>query len=120
MMKLSEMPTIQAAACMVDLAAPVEKIMSHPKVAEMLESRGKTTMSVIDFAKVIIQLVPVMMRDYYKDMVRVVAVLTNKSTEEINAQPIKETIADIRGFWDEDLKTFFSSSAPTEQGASSM
>lgn len=114
-MKLSEMSTQQAAACMADLAAPVETIMNHPKVSEWLDSRDKnlTTTSMIGM---IARFIPVFLRDYYDETVRIISALTGKSAKEISCQPIKTTIADVSSVWDEDLQDFFKSSTPTEPG----
>lgn len=117
-MKLSEMSTQQAAACMADIAAPVETIMGHPQMAEMLNN-GVKTLTVSSMIGMIARFVPVFLRDYYSETVRIISTLTGKSVTEINRQPVKTTIADVRSVWDEDLKDFFASSTPSEQGASS-
>lgn len=117
-MKLSEMSTQQAAACMADLAAPVETIMSHPKVAEWLDNRNQN-LTVTSMIGMIARFIPVFLRDYYSETVRIISTLTGKPVSAINTQPIKTTIADVRDVWDEDLKDFFKSSTPTEPGESS-
>ena len=114
-MKLSEMPTNQAAICLADLAIPAEKIVSHPNVDDLINSSGNTSMSLTDYIKMVLQLIPVLLRDYYSELIRVVAILTGKSEEEVNKQPIKATIEDVRNFWDEELLNFFKSFARTEQ-----
>ena len=101
-MKLSEMPTQQAAACMADLAAPVETIMNHPQVADLM-SNGVNTLTVTSMIGMIARFVPVFLRDYYSETVRIIATLTGKPVTEINSQPVKVTIADVRSVWDEDL-----------------
>lgn len=107
-MKLSEMTTKQAAACMAELAAPIEAIAKHPKMREMLEKRNEEENASIPAVDLLAIALPVLCRDCFDDTAKVLAVLTGKTAKEIASQPIRQTIRDARDVFDADLASFFS------------
>lgn len=113
-MKLSEMTTRQAAAALVDLAVSVEEITSHPAFLRCLSSfssmsRDDDKEKASDRGlRMILDLLPVLLKDCYKSTISILSVLTGKSVEQIDNQSVFQTIRDVRDSWDADLKSFFS------------
>lgn len=113
-MKLSEMTTRQAAAALVDLAVPVEEISSHPAFLRCMDSFSNMTQKdAKDQAsarglRMILDLLPVLLKDCYQSTISILSVLTGKSVEQIDNQSVFQTIRDVRDSWDADLKSFFS------------
>lgn len=116
-MKLSEMSTDKAADALVKIAEPAAEIMEDTKALEMLERMGK-----LDGAPMAAQLgflirnvVPLLLRDHRKAAYTVLSVLTGKAEKEIAAQPIGETVKDVRESVDNDLLGFFTSAKEQRQ-----
>lgn len=109
-MKLSEMDTRQLAAALCSLAAPIDRLCADKDVMAVIATiaTGKGSL-----AAMLGKAAPVLLDKHYDDVVAVLAALTGKTADEISAQSGMQTIADIRACLDQDLGSFFSSSAPT-------
>lgn len=106
-MKLSEMPTKKAAACLTELAAPVGVLLKNEAVREYLEKAAKQKASIPMLADALGVLLPVFLRDHYHETVKVISVLTDKTPDVIDEQPIAATMKDVRESVDGDLIGFF-------------
>lgn len=106
-MKLSEMSTRKAAECMVELAAPVGALVKDPAVREYLEKAAQKKASIDMLADAVGVLLPVFLQKHYSETVKVLSILTGKSAPEIDEQPIKTTISDVKESLDGDLFGFF-------------
>ena len=106
-MKLSEMPTQKAAEAMAALAAPIGKLAKSPAVKKWIASNGQTDMTLESMTEILADVLPVFLKDNYNDTVKVVSVLSGKTVDVINEQPIKTTIEDLKASMDGDLLSFF-------------
>ena len=121
-MKLSEMSTDRACDCMLALAEPVGNIVEDGKVAaaitDLMSQSDKITAAEA-VGKAVRKILPLALREHRADVYQILAALTGKTTVEIAAQPIGQTISDAKGAFDRDLADFFQSSAATAQSAAS-
>lgn len=106
-MKLSEMSTRKAAACMAELAAPIGTLMKSKAVQEYLDKAAKQKASIPMLADAIGVLLPVLLRDHYAETVKVLSILTGKTADEIGEQPVRITISDVNASFDGELIGFF-------------
>ena len=115
-MRISEMNTKEAAACLCKIAAPVGRIGEDKALNAYLrklnENKGKTLLEVISGA--MSTLLPVMLENHYADVIAVLSALTGKSAEEIEEQNILVTMRDAQGVIDKDLLDFFTASRGTD------
>lgn len=109
-MKLSEMTTRRAAECLCDIAAPVGRLLDSPALKTWYEQNKGESVSIHGF----IPLVPVLLRDHYDDTAAIVAALTGKTREQIDNQPIMQTVHDVQESMDEELISFFRRAPVTE------
>ena len=105
-MKLSDMTTEKAFACMARMVPHVAQIMSDPAVAE-----AKQKLIAMDDeltgGDVMLAIYPLLMRDHCEAVCGIVAALSDKTLEEVKAQPFEETLAAIREGFTEELFSFF-------------
>lgn len=106
-MKLSEMSTKQAAVCMVEIAAPMGAIAKNATMMEWLQKVNAEKREQRSALQMITELIPVLLRDNYDDVIHIVAVLCDKTKEEVDKQPVKQTIADVKASLDGELLDFF-------------
>lgn len=107
-MKLSEMSTQKAAACMAELCAPMSAMVKNPVVKEYFDKAKNNEVNMDLAVDAFSVLLPVFLRDHYVEVAKVLSILTGKSQKEINEQPIKQTISDAKNVFDGDLLSFFS------------
>ena len=107
-MKLSEMPTRKAAECMVDLAAPFAVIAKNPVVKEYAKKSAHKEANIDLLSDAVAVMLPVFLRDHFAETVKILAILTGKTAEEISDQSLKVTISDVRESFDGELIDFFS------------
>lgn len=106
-MKLSEMSTQAAAACMAELAPHIGNIIKNKDVKKYLKLYSESEMTLDTFGDMLIDMLPALLRDQFVDVTSVLAILTGKTAEAISAQPIKATIADVKSSLDRELVSFF-------------
>lgn len=107
-MKLSEMPTRKAAECMAELAAPIGVLLKDPSVTEYLKKAARQKASVQLLADAVVPLMTVFLRDHFDETAKVLSILTDKTLGEIENQPLKATISDVKASVDDELIGFFS------------
>lgn len=106
-MKLSEMPTRKAAACLADLAEPIGVLLKIPAVEEYLKKAANKEASINMLMDAFVSLLPVFLRECFDETAKVLALLTDKTPEEIGEQLFKQTVADVKGSFDGELIGFF-------------
>ena len=106
-MKLSEMSTQAAAACMAELVAPLSTLAKNPAVKKFMKKSQNKEADFNLFIDAVSALLPTFLRDNYGETVKVLAILTGKTAEVIDAQPALQTIADAKEVFDGDLVSFF-------------
>lgn len=106
-MKLSEMSTKDAAACMAELAVPIGNLIKNKDVKKYLKLYADSEMTLDTFGDMLINMLPVLLRDQFEDTSRVLSVLTGKTSEEIGKQSFKVTVSDIQCSLDKEFIGFF-------------
>ena len=104
-MKLSEMNTEKAFACMAHMVPYVAEIVGDPNVAEAkkkLIDRGDE----LTGADAIQIIYPALMRDHSEALCGIVAAMEDRTVEEVKAQPLEETLTAIRAGVAEDFFDF--------------
>ena len=115
-MKLSEMTTDQSIDALVSIATPVSNIVEDDALVQQFkeyqDSGDKPMMELLP--QMLKKLVPALFQKHRADMYKIVSVLSGKSVQDIKAQPMSATIADVREIFDTDLMDFFTSSVNSE------
>ena len=105
-MNISQMSTEKAFECMVRMVPYVVEIMSDPAVAEakakLKEKDGELTGG--DF---MLAMYPLLMRDHAEALCGIVAAMSEKTPDEVKAQPLGETLAALGAGITKELFDFF-------------
>lgn len=125
-MKLSELSTDRALDALCELTPYVSNIASD---GEMVAAVGKVVDTGGDmnmFGKGLLlvermgEIIPALLRTHRHDVYGILSVLNERPAKDIAAQPVMDTIRQIREvFQDEDLLAFFRSSARRERSVPS-
>lgn len=118
-MKLSEMSTRKAAACMADMIEAVSRIVRDPAVKSAFDEASKEEQPNKKNLVLATCIAPILLREHLDDTVMIVSTLMDKRPSDVMDQPIKQTIQDVVSVMDGDLLDFFKSSGTQEQDASS-
>ena len=104
-MKLSDMTTEKAFACMARMVPHVAEIVGDPAVAEakrkLHDKAGELTNG--DF---MLAIYPLLMHDHCEAVCGIVAAMSEKTLEEVKARPYKKTLAAIMTGFAEDFFDF--------------
>ena len=69
----------------------------------------------------VVEVLPLLLKNHRADVYGILSVLNEKPVDEIRAQPVRDTIRQVReAFRDEDLLSFFRSSARQGQNEPSV
>ena len=119
-MKLSEMNTKQLAQALCAMADPLSRITQSKELNEALSAYStnhREDQTVLQkFSGLIEKTVPALLCTHYDDMVKVIAVMTGKSAEEINNQNGAQTIIEVKTFFDKDFSDFFTTFSAEKRG----
>lgn len=121
-MKLSELSTDRALDVMCELTPYVSSIIEDDEILAALNNvmpapsdGGDADRSRLDGIKMIggmVKITPLLLKTHRPDVYGILSVVYEKTVDEISAQPITDTIQQVRGvFQDSDLLSFFKSSA---------
>lgn len=124
-MKLSDLSTDQAADVLCELAPHIESVTHDENIISEIgrvenfdNGITKPGLAII-WAGRASKLMPVILKTHRADVYGILSIINGKSVDEIASQNIKETIRQVtEALKDEDLVSFFKSSAPqgeTEQ-----
>lgn len=115
-MKLFEMRGADALNALCDLVEPASRIIEDRVTQEAFRKLSllgdKTMHPMAVYAVTALTLRPVV-KAHAEDLMRIAAALTGKPLDEVQAQPLMKTFKEVREVWDEDIRAFFTSSAPT-------
>lgn len=101
-MKLSEMSTVDGFQMTARLVPHVDAIMADQNVRKvMTDGKNRSVFSAY------MAMLGAAAGARMDDTVEILAALTGKSADEIKAQPFKDTLADAKAVWDDDLKQLF-------------
>ena len=121
-MKLSELNTDQALDALCEMTPYISNIVADEAVvnavgkmldnSQPLNLMGKSLL----LANRMTEAVPLLLKTHRPDVYGILSVVNGKTTKEIAAQPLMETMRQVSElFRDEDLLTFFKSSAQQDQ-----
>lgn len=114
-MKLSELTTERAADVLCELTPYIANITGDKSLLDELsnkfDSKGKSAAELYTFAAhKCATLVPILLKEHRNDVFGVLAVLNERSADEIAKQKVIETMKQVRDlFQDKDLLDFFKS-----------
>lgn len=117
-MKLSEFNTNEAADVLCEITPLLANIVTDDALIAQIGTAIKTdgmskTGMYMEICRRISAATPVLMKTHREDVFGLLAVLNGKSTKEIGAQPLMETMGQIKdALQDKELITFFGSLAP--------
>jgi hypothetical protein len=114
-MKLSEMNTVEMADALVELAEPIGNIAADDAIVEKMRYLGTKKTNVEIFGAAIAELAPFLLKSHFDDTCAVVAVLADKTVDDVKNQKGLQTIADMKNCFDRELFDFFKSAVPTGQ-----
>lgn len=120
-MKLSQLTTAQALDSLCRLAPQIANIMEDSAVLDAVASlmpakdeedpENNKTGAGFKFMAGLGKVIPLLLRDHQEDMYIILSVLNGKEPEEIAAQSLMETMAQVREtFTDKEFMAFFKSS----------
>lgn len=125
-MKLSELSTDRALDVLCELTPYVSHIASDEAMVSAVGKVVDTSGDINLFGKGLLlvermgEIIPALLRAHRPDVYGILSVLNQKSVADIAAQPVRDTIRQVRAvFQDEDLLSFFRSSARQEQNVPS-
>ena len=126
-MKLSQMSTQQLASALVALADPISNIANNDSIGKAMsdiqakikaaKEADKPLPVLFMVGEMIGKLIPVLLGTQAEDMFSIIVTLTGKTTGEVKAQNGLLTIKEAKESFSTELLDFFTSSAPTEEGA---
>lgn len=126
-MKLSGLSTDQALDVLCELTPYISNIASDKDVVSTVGKVVDTGEDMNSYGKFLIlaerlgEITPVLLKTHRTDVYGILSVLNGKTVEEISAQPVGETIRQVReAFSDMELLRFFKSSARREQAEPSV
>lgn len=114
-MKLSQMPTEKAMEAMANLIPAISRVAENPKVIALLSAADKETAEQAGL-KFFFSLANVLLRECRADALEMVAVLCDKTPEDVAKQSIIATVKDIASCYDKELIDFFRSFRHIQQG----
>ena len=105
-MNISDMSTEKAFECMARMVPYVVEIENDPNVAEakrkLRDKSGDITNG--DF---MLDIYPLLMRDHQEALCGIIAAMSNKTVDEVKAQPWKESFAAIKAGFTKEFFDFF-------------
>lgn len=121
-MKLSEMSTKQLAAALCQLTAPMSRIAKSEAINGVfaeVERKIKENQHMTVFEKIgmLMETVPALLENHYDDTIRIAAIMTGRTTEEVEALNGYALIEEMRDCIDKQFLGFFRSSAAMAQTA---
>lgn len=121
-MKLSELSTDKALDVLCELTPYISNIASDDAVVGTVGKIVDTGKDINLYGKGLMlvermgEIVPVLLKTHRSDVYGILSVMSERPAEEIAAQPIRNTIRQVRElFQDPELLSFFRSSAQREQ-----
>lgn len=112
-MKFSEMPTDRAADVMCNVAIPMNNIATDAELLAFLREtsteRFQKQAFFVSIGETFVKFVPLVFKTHRDDLYAIIMEMTGKKLDEVKKQTLKQTMDDIRGFFDRDFLDFFTS-----------
>lgn len=126
-MKLSELNTDRALDVLCELTPCIYNITSDKGIVDSVSrvidvDRKETNVygQYLLLADRVVEILPLLLKNHRADVYGILSVLNEKPAAEIAAQPVRDTIRQVKeAFQDEELLSFFRSSARQERNAPS-
>ncbi len=126
-MKLSELNTDRALDVLCELTPCIYNITSDKEIVDSVSrvinvDRKETNVygQYLLLAERVVEILPLLLKNHRADVYGILSVLNEKPAAEIAAQPVRDTIRQVKeAFQDEELLSFFRSSARRERNAPS-
>lgn len=125
-MKLSDLRTDRALDVLCELAPYIDRITNDQEVVSTIGKAVKPDAELNRYGSFMLimgrlsEFVPLLLKTHRPDVYGILSVLNGKTVEEIAAQPVRETVKQLReAFQDEDLMAFFKPSARQGQSEQS-
>lgn len=116
-MKLSELSTDRALDTLCELTPYLSNIASDATVVSAVGKVVENNKELNTYGYALLlaermgEIIPLLLKDHRSDVYGILSVLNEKTTEEIAAQPVKETMSQVRNaFQDTEFLSFFKSS----------
>ena len=113
-MKLSEISTEKLANVLLEIVEPVANIACDENTTAALKMVVPSESNIFNVGVIINNVVPLLLKTHREDMFKIIAVLSEKTVEEVRMQKGMVTIADIKNCVDKELIDFFESLANSE------
>lgn len=117
-MKLTAMRGDEAVCVLCDLIDPMTNLMQTPgfdAVLAKLERLGQTNPPPIVFYPLALVTMKPLLKEHQDDLFALAAALVGKTLEDVQQQPLLQTLREVREAWSGELHDFFTSSAVTEK-----
>lgn len=121
-MKLSELSTDRALDALCELTPYISNIASDDSVVSAVGKIVDTSKDLNLYGKGLLlvermgEIIPALLKGHRRDVYGILSVMNERPAEEIAAQPIRNTIRQVLElFQDQELLSFFRSSAQQEQ-----
>ena len=105
-MKISEMSTERAFECMARMAPHVAQIIGDEKIVEQRDKLLKKNNRITN-AEFMQAICPLMLKEHNDALCAIVAALSDKTADEVKAQPWSETFEEIKDGFTRELFDFF-------------
>lgn len=115
-MKLTAMRGDDAARVLCDLIEPASRILEDSKTADAftaLASLAERKMPPIAMTMAAVMALRPIVKAHGEDLFEIAAALIGKELAEVKKQPLLKTVQEVRAVWTEDIRDFFTSSAPS-------
>lgn len=115
-MKLTAMRGDEAALVLCDLIEPASRILEDAKTADAfiaLASLAERKMPPIAMTMAAVMALRPVVKAHGDDLFEIAAALIGKELAEVKKQPLLKTVQEVRAVWTEDIRDFFTSSAPS-------
>lgn len=127
MKKINEMTTMELSTLLLDIAEPMNNLASDDELFEAfrrctlqgmkLKQRNGLKFIMQTYGELVSKLLG---EKHRMDTLRILAAVEGKPITELMTMNGTEVLADIKKAWEDNLKDFFSQSAPTAQRDASL
>lgn len=126
-MKLSELNTDRALDVLCELTPCIHNITSDKEIVDSISRAIKVDLKKTNaygqyllLSNRVVEILPLLLKNHRADVYGILSVLNEKPAAEIAAQPVRDTIRQVKEtFQDEELLSFFRSFARRERNAPS-
>ena len=108
-MTLSQMSVRECAKAMVRITSSLKEICNDSKVVDAIKGMGVNGKTLLDKFDALFDLLPLLMTDHLEAILSIVSAMTGKPANAVGDESMGELKADIQGFLDDEIVSFFTS-----------